>query len=275
MCIDLLSVFLQMAARIDNEHDEILYVRKLNRQFGGFKTSFLIRQLNELEKEMLTCSCCRGIMRSAVMCGDIMTCYNCTDAVLPWSMSPIRKVIDNLEITCPIERQCNWRGKISGVEAHLSVCGYWKVPCPLECYDKVFRKNIKQHRDNICMNRIVSCVFCNRIIVCKLLTVHKNSVCSKFPVDCTNLCGLKPPRGSLREHLDADCPLTEIQCPYRELGCGTATIKRKDLKDHERELYLEHQRLLLKRTKEQSLNNWVAIVIVVIICIFISMLLNR
>ena len=53
-----------MATRSNKKIDEILYVRKLNGQFGGFKTSYVRRELNEFEREMLTCACCRGIMRS-------------------------------------------------------------------------------------------------------------------------------------------------------------------------------------------------------------------
>ena len=264
-----------MATCCNTEHDEILYVRKLNRQLGGFKTSYLCKQLNDLEKEMLTCACCRGIMRSAVSCGDVMTCYNCSDAIMPWTLAPIRKVIDNLEIFCPLEKQCNWRGRISGVEKHLSVCGYWNVSCPLECGNKVFVKDVKEHREDRCINRKVLCGFCKETIVFKRLNVHKQSVCSGFPVDCTNLCGLKPSRGRLKDHLDIDCPLTEIPCPYKELGCGIGTIKRGDLKDHERELFIEHQRLLLKRTKEQDSKNWVAIIIVVVICLFFGLLFRK
>ena len=135
-----------MATRSNNEFDEILYVRKLNGQFGGFKTSYVRRELNELEREMLTCACCRGLMRSAVSCGDVMTCYNCTDGIMLSSLAPIRMVIDSFDISCPIDKQCNWRGCISGVEEHASICGYSNVHCPLECGDQVFVKDMEQHK---------------------------------------------------------------------------------------------------------------------------------
>ena len=72
---------------------------------------------------------------------------------MPSSLAPIRKAIGSLAILCPIEKQCNWRGCISGVEEHASTCGYFNVNCPLQCGEKIFIKDVEQHKQSKCTNR--------------------------------------------------------------------------------------------------------------------------
>jgi len=45
-------------------------------------------------------------------------------------------------------------------------------------------------------------------------------VCQEFPVHCTNKCGLRDiPRKRLEVHVRDECPATEVQCEYKNLGC--------------------------------------------------------
>ncbi|KAL9954652.1 hypothetical protein ACROYT_G042217 [Oculina patagonica] len=45
-------------------------------------------------------------------------------------------------------------------------------------------------------------------------------VCGKFPVQCTNKCGLRDiPREKLDVNVRDECPATEVQCEYKNLGC--------------------------------------------------------
>ena len=59
--------------------------------------------------------------------------------------------------------------------------------------------------------------------------------CSKYPVACPNECREdKFERQELESHLQDQCPLTLVDCPFNYAGCQTQ-LPRKDMPEHMRE----------------------------------------
>ncbi|KAJ7353873.1 TNF receptor-associated factor 4 [Desmophyllum pertusum] len=74
-------------------------------------------------------------------------------------------------------------------------------------------------------------------------------VCRKFPVHCTNKCGLKDiPRAKLEVHVRDECPATEVQCEYKNLGCE-AVFPRSNAKSHSETQVKSHLNLALRGLK--------------------------
>ncbi|KAJ7353885.1 TNF receptor-associated factor 4 [Desmophyllum pertusum] len=71
-------------------------------------------------------------------------------------------------------------------------------------------------------------------------------VCRKFPVHCTNKCGLEDiPRAKLEVHVRDECPATEVQCEYKNLGCE-AVFPRSNAKSHSESQVKIHLNLALR-----------------------------
>jgi len=71
-------------------------------------------------------------------------------------------------------------------------------------------------------------------------------ICRKFPVLCTNKCGVRDiPREKLEVHVRDECPATEIQCEYKNLGCE-AVFPRSDATSHSQTQIESHLNLALR-----------------------------
>ncbi|XP_068731079.1 TNF receptor-associated factor 4-like [Montipora capricornis] len=57
------------------------------------------------------------------------------------------------------------------------------------------------------------------------------SVCGKFPVDCPNACGSREMRERIPDHVENQCTLTVISCPYSNLGCSSK-FQRRERESH-------------------------------------------
>ncbi|XP_078350825.1 uncharacterized protein LOC144635612 [Oculina patagonica] len=79
------------------------------------------------------------------------------------------------------------------------------------------------------------------------------AVCRKFPVECTNKCGLKDiPREKLDVHVRDECPATEVQCEYKNLGCD-AVFPRSNAKSHSNSQVEKHLNLALRGLESTQL----------------------
>ncbi|PFX19417.1 TNF receptor-associated factor 4 [Stylophora pistillata] len=96
------------------------------------------------------------------------------------------------------------------------------------CKENLTRRDMDDHKMRECIWRTDSCEYCQGSFIVKNRQQHHN-VCQKFPVQCTNNCGLKTiPREQLVAHIHDDCPLTEVPCKYKNLGCQEVFLRNED-----------------------------------------------
>ncbi len=112
----------------------------------------------------------------------------------------------------------------------------------------MLRKELQDHEDNKCPNRLVQCQYCNTEGMHKEITAkHHLDKCPLFPISCPNNCGHeKIPRKSLADHQEV-CPLEPVKCPFFEAGC-TKMIVRKDLVEHKASNTEHHLELVMTET---------------------------
>ena len=89
------------------------------------------------------------------------------------------------------------------------------------------------HQTKQCMERPYCCQYCKDYdsTFVEVTEVHYTE-CDYYPVNCPNNCqeeSLK--REQLESHLENDCPLVTIACPFSYAGCD-AQISRKDMPEH-------------------------------------------
>ena len=153
----------------------------------------------------------------------------------------MRKSVASLNIKCPLLRDCGWSGKLLEGEKHLKVCGSFLIRCPLGCDVVMKRYEMNNHLKTDSLNRETRCEFCDLSITYKNLTEHLLT-CPAHSVVCE--CGRIIRRDKVKEHIDKDCELAEVECPYAKYSCKIGKIPRKDLLTHKKELYIEHQDMI-------------------------------
>ncbi|CAH3159940.1 unnamed protein product, partial [Pocillopora meandrina] len=101
---------------------------------------------------------------------------------------------------------CPWTGELRAVQKHQSECLFNAVECPNEgCKEKLTMRDMNNHMTTECVWREVSCEYCRGSFIVK--------------------------NKQLLAHIRDDCPLTEIDCKYKNLGCQNA-FPRKRTKSH-------------------------------------------
>ena len=253
-----MAVKLVIPCNPDNS-DTLLYVEtKKDGQlsYRGFKMLYLAQQLSAMESDFLSCSKCEGISRDAISSGGETLCELCKEENT--ASNPAQKVrnsVSIINIKCPVLRDCDWRGKLLEGEEHLRECDTFLIACPLECGGVIIRCEMINHLETDCALREVKCEFCDVTVISKNLADHLE-ICQVHPIVCK--CNKEFRRDEVKEHIDKDCELTEIECPYAKYSCKIGKIHRKDLLAHKKEFYIEHQDMIerencLKTNKLESL----------------------
>jgi len=114
------------------------------------------------------------------------------------------------------------------------------------------RKDLEEHITALCEWRIVECGHCSEAYP-KCLDEKHLEICKKLPVECPDGCGSIVVREKISDHSSKDCPLTEIFCPYSEMGCNKK-IERQLLETHlesAARLHLDLACVKLHRTQEE------------------------
>ena len=225
--------------------DKLLYVKTAKRgkaSYRGYKTVYLTQELSAMESDFLSCSMCQGISREAISSEGEILCKLCKQ----WNSSSnpankVRNSVANLNVRCPLSRDCGWNGKLVDGEKHLKECGKFFVTCTLECGDVTERCEMSNHLKTECLLREMKCEFCDLVFIFKNLNEHLKT-CPAHPIVCK--CSRVLRRDAVEEHIDKDCELTEIECPYAKYSCKIGKILRKDLLVHKKEFYIEHQDML-------------------------------
>ena len=213
--------------------------------FRGYKREYLSQNLSEMEIELIICPVCDGIMREASIYDGNVTCNMCSfNKREAKPVNNVKKLVDKLEIKCPMMEECDWTGNISEVRTHSHMCRSVHTSCPLGCEQMVKRFQINEHIKNECSLRISECEFCGKLFSNHEMENHLNN-CSLRPLECG--CGSKLQMCNFDKHIETECPLAEVECPYAKYSCHIGKLQRKDLLAHKQEFYIEHQGMLEER----------------------------
>ena len=219
-------------------------------EYRGYRKDYLARNLSEMEQDFIICPTCKGIMRDATASEGETTCALCSkNQRNPNPVNQVRNSVAKLDIKCPLLRSCGWRGKLTEAETHLNDCNSFRIWCPLECGSVIKRGESGQHTNTECNLRIIQCEFCNITIKSKELLAHSEA-CFASPIECS--CGNKCRRDMISAHVNMECPLAQVKCPYDKFGCKVGVMARKDLVSHKKEYYIEHQEMSLIKIEEQE-----------------------
>ncbi|XP_078342900.1 TNF receptor-associated factor 5-like isoform X1 [Oculina patagonica] len=229
-------------------------------ELGGYDYEFTSRVPEDRK-----CPVCRSTMKDPVQivgCGHRL-CKICMESWLrrpsptcPVDRQPLsrekifpdaachREILD-FTVKCP-HFGCSWTGELCAAEEHQSECPFKVVKCPNPgCTEKLIKQDLHGHMTFECFWRKTICEYCQESFIVIQEREHF-SVCPKFPVQCTNNCGLREiPRDKLDVHVRDECPATEIQCEYKNLGCGEV-FPRSNAKNHSETRVESHLNLALR-----------------------------
>ncbi len=161
----------------------------------------------------------------------------------------MKRAIDSLKIYCP--NRSKGYDKITTLgecNQHLEKCFFVEVTCTKKCEERMLRKELQDHEDNKCPNRLVQCQYCKTEGMHKEITTKFHlDKCFFLPISCPNNCGYeKIPRMNLADHQKV-CPLEPVKCPFFEAGCRKF-LARKDLAEHKASNTEYHLELVMTET---------------------------
>lgn len=233
-----------------DDKDELLYIKvnKPGLKYGGYKQDHLVQKLSDNEVGTFICNTCSGIIRESYVTKEgKQGCKQCIednnfDGAIPLLTQD--GIISGLESRCPLKNQgCKWRGKLGELDPHITECKYFNVVCSLNCGAIIPRLQEARHNQLMCPEREIKCQYCDSFIKSKLISDHIRN-CEESPTFCSNNCGcVRLKRKDLVDHMENECPLVTINCPYG--GCD-AKMKRKSLKKHISESMFEHMEIMRK-----------------------------
>ena len=156
----------------------------------------------------------------------------------------LERFLKEFEVWCSNkEKGCDRRGKLGEYEQHLNRdpspesqltgCQFVEVKCVYECGKWFERRHMKSHQTKQCTERPYSCQYCKDYdsTFVEVTEVHYTE-CGDYPVNCPNNCQEEPlKRQELESHLENNCPLVTIDCPFSYAGCD-AKHPRKDMPEH-------------------------------------------
>ncbi|XP_062514733.1 TNF receptor-associated factor 6-like [Corticium candelabrum] len=165
----------------------------------------------------------------------------------------LKREILNLMIKCDRhEKSCEWVGELRYRETHKKKCQYVEEPCVNECGKMVIRKEMKDHKERLCVRRVTSCDHCSTRMKWMDLEAH-HLTCLQYPVDCIYSCGQTLARSQMEDHTGrkGNCPNSILDCDFSDNGCSFRG-KRDELLRHIESNTANHLSLMateLKATK--------------------------
>ncbi|XP_065660009.1 TNF receptor-associated factor 5-like isoform X2 [Hydra vulgaris] len=187
--------------------------------FGGYDAYFINELLDEHE-----CPVCKMALRKPIQtkCGHRL-CLSCAEEmrkrnkgvlICPldnsildsseiFSDAAIERVIMQLKVKCSnFSNGCEWTGELKILNKHLGSCEYQTLKCLNKpCSTSLLPKNLKEHMENLCIYRLVTCQYCKQRIIFSEKQIHEEN-CECLPLCCVNQCGMKLMRkeGMRKEH---------------------------------------------------------------------------
>ena len=131
-----------------------------------------------------------------------------------------RREVLALNVLCPLKEKsgCPWHGPLSQLGDHKNECEFVEIECAKHCGKRVARRDVPRHLEEECPNRTVPCDFCKEEVAWCHSEEHVRN-CPKLPQVCQGCQKEKIPRELMRDHLDKECPTTEMLCPFHRVGC--------------------------------------------------------
>ena len=236
------------------------------RQQGGFDCEFIERPQEAFQ---VKCSICRFVLREphqATCCGYNF-CRLCIEQ-LQNKPCPVCKTKDYnvfpnkglkrslyvFQVRCSHRNEgCQWTGELGELDRHLNVspklheqlvgCEFSEVECH-HCCELFQRRYVTTHQIAECIRRPFSCDYCDNYGAdFEDVTTKHWPVCGSRPVPCPNECGMRLKQQILEQHVNKDCPLTEIKCNFRYAGCEVQ-LPRKDMLIHVAQNVAVHMSLM-------------------------------
>ena len=230
---------------------------------GGFECSF-IGDVKEFECPLclhvtrdpnLTSCCGQHFCQSCIsrIITDRKPCPFCKESrfTVMLDKKQKRRVLD-LKVKCSeCSRGCSWTGPLGDLDNHGSNdCGLTYISCSKGCGTEVQRRRLSKHLAKNCPKRNYRCKYCGYKDTYELIFEEHISECPKYPVSCPNNCTPNMfVRATLKEHIEQDCPLQQVDCEYKSFGCTTVTL-RKDLAKHMEGNIQQHMLLITKELKD-------------------------
>ena len=210
---------------------------------GGYRQDLLENMLSPLERSLIACCSCEGVMRDPQFTEEGYKCSFCLDGGEGKPASVNKAEIEKLRVVCPFKQQgCHWSGTMGLVLAHVEKCDLCPISCSLGCGHSSERKYSKRHENEECPERNTNCGFCMSNIKVSQSCDH-SKMCPNFPLKCFNGCNEERiPRKDMNFHVSELCPLAIVPCPYKKYGC--VDVKRKDIDTHEMNFVVKHVRIM-------------------------------
>ena len=155
---------------------------------GGYKQSLLQNILTPLERTLIVCCSCEGVMRDPQLTEAGYKCRSCLEGGEGKPVTVNKTEIDKLRVVCPFRQEgCNWSSTIGILVSHVEKCDLCPVSCPLGCGGSLKRKDLKKHVNGECSERNTNCMYCLINIKVSQSSDHFK-ICPKFPLECPNKC---------------------------------------------------------------------------------------
>ena len=225
---------------------------------GGYDCEFVEAPPKGLQTE---CSVCLLVLKEPclISCCGQKFCKACIERVqksekpCPLCNAPgftflrdrgLESSLSEFDVSCSHTNDgCDWKGQLGELNKHLNKdastenqaneCQFVEVECAHECGEWFHRRNIGTHETNHCKKRPYSCDHCRdyHSTFEDVVEIHYPK-CDKYPVACPNECQVyKFERQELENHLQDQCPLTLVECPFGYVGCKKR-LPRKDVPKH-------------------------------------------
>ena len=151
-----------------------------------------------------------------------------------------------MKVSCDL---CGTKIPREEMEQHLKHdCGMVQETCKLGCGMELTRDELRIHEKENCVQRIIQCEHCFIDLIFCDNPKHLGE-CPEMKVLC-DLCGVEKYRKDMTQHLEDDCPVKMLDCPFVKYKC-LARMKRKDIDKHLEEKETKH--LGLKLTAMEDL----------------------
>jgi hypothetical protein len=239
-------------------------------EFRGYPSEIFL----SFPSEHLLCSICLDVLRNPVHCPSEghPFCRGCIHTHLmmekkcPLDRSPLveadlvpnkalKRLIDDSVVKClslignnneSYLSACDWIGKVSELENHISICQHAYVKCPnYNCDSRIQRLSIKDHL-LVCHHGMIPCPWCGEAKSLSLLQSHVD-VCPYHTSPCPNGC----------RNSDEDSEVTMIQssyislhrqvCPEEIISCPhmhcPESLPRRKMEIHSNDMGIHYSKL--------------------------------
>ena len=182
--------------------------------------------------------------------GDRLSCPVCRYNLNKSQVYPnnlLKREILHLKIQCDqYTKGCSWQGELKQREQHNKRCGYIPDACSKDCGESVMRKDMDNHKEQVCHRRIVGCSYCGTPLEYRHVPNHYVT-CDSYPVDCPYKCGMGIARKDVELHTSEEdaCSNKPLACEFASAGCKYIGNKRH-LKDHMQTSTVDHLSLAMK-----------------------------